>query len=296
MSEDVIAGDVTTVDSTTDDSNFDSFFDSRGEVETPVKEEAPAEPIEKEAEDKETDDGDKHVNNYKAAMHEEREKRKILQREFEETKAKTQRMEERFNELMYRQQQAAQPQEVIPNFETDPLGTLEYRNRKLSEQVYYQQQLEAQRQQDMAQSHQVSQFVNGYAETAREFSKNQPDFMEAYSHLVKTKLNELQIAGYSTAQAIEYAKQEEMGIVAKAYKDQNNPAEIMYKLAKERGYAQKSTQGADKIENIKKGIASSKTLTGKGGATGGKKISLEDVSNMSDAEFAKFDWKNMRHI
>jgi len=297
MSEDVTAGDVTTADNA-DDSNFDSFFESKGEVEKPLKEKesvAPEAEEKAQTEEKETEEGDKHSNNYKAAMHEEREKRKILQREFEETKAKTQRMEERFNELMYRQQQAQQ-QEAIPNFETDPLGALEYRSRKLSDQVYYQQQLEQQRQQEAAKNQEMSNLRYICNEKITDFIKKTPDYIDAYKHVMKTQEEELEIAGYNKEQIHQLLGQYEVFIANKALLDERNPAEAIYEIAKKRGYAKNSTDSADKIENLKKGIATSKTLTGKGNSISGKKISLEDVVNMSDAEFAKFDWKNMRSL
>lgn len=300
MSEDVIAENVTSADDELD-AETEAYFTNQGdvddapdEVDPEPKEETAEESSEDQKEDA-TDENDSHSQNYKAAMFQEREKRKALQRDLEANKAEVQRVKERFDQIMYQQQQGEAGEEV-PDPDTDPLGAIQYQNQKLAEAMEQQQQIEYQRQQEVQQQQQAQQFMGQYSNTAKEFAKENPDFSDAYSHLMQSRQSELETAGYTREQALQVMRQDEYQIVNNAFQTERNPAEVMYQLAKQRGYVGKAPEVPEsdkKLETIKRGSAASKTLTGTGGGKRSGSPGFDELMDMSDEDFAKLDWKKL---
>ena len=105
-----------------------------------------------------------------------------------------------------------------------------------------------------AQTEQTS-FANNYRNDAARFEQKTPDFKAAYNHLLSSRASELIAIGYDDPKALAEsgASQEEVHAAAKAlhdaltadefaiadlaFKKGKSPAEIIYGLAKQRGYA-----------------------------------------------------------
>jgi hypothetical protein len=216
------------------------------------------------------------------ALHEERQKRKRLQAELDETRQRTALLEGRFQQLYEAQQ--PRPQEPDPN---DPLAVLVHGQQLTQAQIqelYRRQQVDEQRKQ---QDYQKQQLVGWYQGQAAEFVKESPDFQGAYEHMRKLRAGEFQAMGYN-AQQIAYAlEQDELGLAHTAYSSGQNPAQIIYKMAQATGYKKgKEIPGEEKIQTLKKGVEASKSL-GVGGSSAGKPTP-EQIANMSESEFADF--------
>ena len=218
-------------------------------------------------------------------------KRQELARKVADSEQKTQRMEQRFQQLV---ESFQNPQPKPPSFEDDPLEALRYETQQLKQYAIQHQQTEQQKYQQQQYQQFEQDFQRRYEKSAHEYVKQQPDFPKAYQFYNKDFYETLLEAGYESDQAKELMRQDEMAIAAKAFQDGVNPADRIYKLAHRRGYkvAQAQAPKAEakqSIEQLEKGLQASKTLSNMGGKTESE-LTLEWIANMDDDEFAKFDW------
>jgi hypothetical protein len=128
-----------------------------------------------------------------------------------------------------------------------------------------------------------------YASSVREYTeKSAPDFKEAYTYLTDIADKELQQRGFTNPQERANMLQFEEGrIVGNAFSSDKSPAEVIYELAKFRGY--KTVEGKSpppKIETLKRGQRASKSLSGSGGSVDGMPT-LEALADLEGDEFDK---------
>lgn len=227
------------------------------------------------------------------ALHEERERRKELKKQVEA-------MEARFQQLVAKIQE--KPAEKAPDPTQDFPGHVAHHFNSFA-----QQQAELGRrvqnfEQTQEQAHREAQFMRSYHAAAADFSARQPDFVQAYNHLLKSRFEELTDAGYSKDQALHLRTMEEQGIVFKAFEDGVNPAERLYAVAKRRGYTAASEKPAEKpavdpAEKLKNIEAGQKATPSMGGGAMKPKMTLQSIAQMSDEEFASLNWeKAMREL
>ena len=222
------------------------------------------------------------------ALHEEREKRKELQRQIQrDTQERQQRdaiLQQRLDALY--QAQNPGPQYRDPETDADPIAALAH-NQRLS--VQQMQALAAERANQAAQSQQEQrqvQMVNWAMAEAAKFQAENPDFSGAYQHMAQRRKAELEAMGMAPVQVAETIKRDELWVIQSAAQTGQNPAEIIYRMAKNTGYkAETKADGTQKMENLQKGLQASKTL-GAGGSTAGKPTP-EQIANMSDDEFSE---------
>lgn len=246
-------------------------------------------------------DEERHARNYKAAMHEERNRRKMIENELQNQRQVIHKMNNTFQQFVDAAQQAQleKAQKSIPNYEDDPL---EYQRRSIEElqdytlkqRAYIEQQ--QRHQQQMAQRAAIEQkFMGDYKNAATHFAQQQKDFPEAYRYIANQRVSEFVAAGFDESQAVRLAQEDEAAIVAKAFRDGINPAERIYNLAKVRGFktSENLEQNAfekidEKISNLEKGIRMNRSLNNMGGTSdSSNKLTLESLSQMDDEEFGK---------
>jgi hypothetical protein len=284
------------------EAQFDKFFETGGEL--PAEQEVAEPVVETESqpeepqivsEDATTKDKVDKVVPY-GALHEERERRKELQRTVQAEQERIRRLEETFQKVLERTNSNNAP---VPSYEDDPAEALRVKTERLEQAVSLHNQTLAQQQQQAESQRQYSEFVNRYQESAKAYMQEQPDFKEAYQHLVNSRIQEYQAAGYSYNEANNIIVQDELAIASKAYQDGVNPAERLYSLAKARGYQHQqqaeakpqANEAVQKLEQLEKGLNASKSLsTASGKAT--TELTLEALANMDDSEFDKA-WDKM---
>ena len=248
-------------------------------------EETPVEAEEKPAVEKEPE-REKFVPHQ--ALHEEREKRKQAQREFEEYKRKDAQekafLQDRLNQLF----QAAQPQAPQfrdPDKDPDPLDALKH-NQALLAHNAQQQAAWRQQQENQARQVQYQRNLTSWASAkAQEFAQQTPDFGDAYQHIRTVRAQELMAMGLTGEELVNRLHGEELSVFHEAHQKGLNPAEIAYNMAKAAGWApKKQEQSAEqKIETLQKGTQASKTL-GSGGAASGMPTP-EQIAAMNDEDF-----------
>lgn len=303
------AADVTTPDVNISDVDVDKFFASGGELEIETEkaktqaQEETAKPENKAEEpaidDKKAQEEKDFDRNYKAAMHEEREKRKQFQSELQEVRERNAKMEARFQQLV---EKMSQPQQQEVSYEENPLEALRVNQEKINKHLEQQHKMTEAQQQQAQREYQKQQFIQKYQSACYEYAKENPEFKQAYDYLVDSHKAQFLAAGYSEAEATQVIIDDEMALAAKAFKDEVNPGERLFKIAKLRGYSgAKPTEqmaepkiaadGQKKMEVLQKGIEASKTLNNAAGKAKDN-LTLEALAEMDDEEFDK-NWSKI---
>lgn len=225
------------------------------------------------------------------AFHEERERRKELQRQLEEEKrqsaVKHANMERRLQELFQASQQSREqpPQIRDPNTDPDPVGALAHNQQLTIAQVNQLNQHLATEAQKAQRIEYANRVVAWGAARASEFRQSTPDFDAAYEHVSKNRVAELQAMGLSPEQVQVTLKNDEFWVIESAGQNGKNPAEIIYNMAKATGWKPAEAVSAEqKIETLQKGAQAAKTLGNGGGDPGIP--TMEQIANMSESEFA----------
>lgn len=217
------------------------------------------------------------------ALHEARMK----EREYrEQLKKVEQEAAERFAKLEQRLQILQSPPKQVPKFEESPLENLKATAEESQSQLKeVQKQLETFNQQ--GEISRQEQLVRHHTQVAeQEFSKSTPDYVEAVAHLQRVIDNNLQVMGIeSPVERANIIQQQALGLAQQSLKSGKNPAEIVYQMAKNYGYAPKKleTKEETKIEQIKKGQESSQSLGSSGKAE--QPLTLKSLEAMDDEDF-----------
>lgn len=191
------------------------------------------------------------------------------------------------------QQQPGQPPAQIPDFNVDPIGSLQGQLAQAMSVInelkgHTQQQTEAQKKQA-----EYNQFVDAYRSSVNAYTREAPDFGEAYKWLEQdaTKEIEARYPGISPQDVQAILQGEEERIVAHAFRSGKNPAEIVYNYAKARGWKKPApTQEENKLERLKQGQKAAASLgatKGAGKQNGVDNMTLEAYAELMESDPAK---------
>lgn len=278
------------------------YFETRG-AETPKPEpqteaepqEAPQEPpqgIEGTEPQEEPDNKGQFVR--LGALHEERHKRRELERQLQEFQGKYSTLESRTNEILKRFQQEDAPQ--IPQWEQDPLGHTKTRLETQEERLARLEREDEQRRAMTEQQHHYMQFRGVVAQHTQEFVAKTPDYPQAYQHLLGMQAKALQVAGFPPDQVRATLEQFETAIAQRALQDGVNPAERAYAMAKEMGYRPNAApqDPARKLQRIAEGQRTSASLSDAAGSAK-PQLDAKALAEMPDDDFAKI-WANRKQV
>lgn len=231
------------------------------------------------------------------AFHEERKLRQDAEARAQEDRRRAQTLEERMNLLLQRmtpQEQPAQQQEIpIPELEKDPIGHIQARMeqelRKRDQVLAAVVQAVTGQTQQTQHQQAVNQLVSRAASAEREFAAKTPDYQQAYEFVLDGRKRELQAAGWSDeAEINNYISREAMQLANHAFQVGRNPSELLYEMAKIRGYrASAQAPAAAQIDTIARGQNQARGINRIAGQGQGA-INAATVANMSDEEFAKW--------
>lgn len=248
---------------------------------------------------------------YKAMAAEDRNRRKETQKQIEQLAQENKQLKETFNKILQKAQEQAeaeQQKEIVPDFTDDPIGALKYQNDQLRKEMDSMKTGLTQRQQQEAQQREFiqkqQQFIGTYKQSAAEFEKTTPDFKDAYNYLLESREKELKMSGYNDRQVAELLADDEAALVATAFQNQQNPAKVIYDLAKLRGYntsgnmtqvQSKIAENQEKINNLERGVRASKSVNS-GGVNAKDSLTLEAVASMSEDELESVDWNRLMKL
>lgn len=249
---------------------------------------------------------DDSERNYKGMAHEERQKRQEETRKREELQQEMSRMrqeQEQMRQYITQMQQLNQQQQMqqqVPSFDENPLDNLRYQQELANKQLHMLHQAEQQRIQTERLRVGEEEFKRDYREKLLSYGQeNNVDIKDVYNYLTNYKQKEYQARGLSATEANQELIKEELSIVGRAYQRGLNPGEVVYNIAKALGYRDKSSesekvnpqvdllsQANEKLANIEKGIAASRSLNGTNTASD-RSLSLPQILNLPPEEFER---------
>jgi hypothetical protein len=251
-----------------------------------------------------------------SALHEERKARQELARKLEEAErtkaAELARLQERLDLLAQATQaMTAQPQlpaqreAPMPDPNIDPMGyvqwNIERQNRRFEELANRIQPVESavtQQERITAQQRQVQELVQWGQNQEAEFTAQQPDYGRATAFLRESRMNELTAAGLSPAEVQAAIAQDTLQLAAMARQRGQNFGRMLYSLAQARGYKPETQASAPQgtaqaaLERATRGAAMAPGLPNGSAPRGG--LTVQELANMSEAQFADFLAKNGR--
>lgn len=157
------------------------------------------------------------------ALHQERERRKAAE-------AATQALQDRLAALEAKLNPP--PEIVIPDPVLDPKGFKQFQIDQINQRA--KEQADNERRQMEAQQHQ--QVMARLNQDVQAFRATTPDYDTAFQHAVKVRQEELAFYGNAPEQIAAQLETDVQAIVAQAYSQGKNPAELFYAYAKMRGY------------------------------------------------------------
>jgi hypothetical protein len=268
-----------------------SYFESGGTTDIPMSE--PATDIDADGEpdagapDQQADAPRAEKMVSLAALHEERSRRKDIDRQ---NRALQQEMAELRGKFSVIERLNALPEKPL-TVEEQIIGAVKNTSETVAQLQKRLEQREAQ-EQTARQQHAL---VSAYRNDAAQFESQNPDFKAAYNHLLQSRAQELVALGYDNPQAIHDALlADEFAVAQSALMTQRSPAEIIYNLARQRGYAKGSggKGAAARLDTIERGQHANKSLSSTGGVSGDGDISAEALLKMPMDEFEAWCSKN----
>lgn len=277
-------------DTSSDDARYAALAEKYADKVEPEREPA-EEPKAEEAPKREPlapEELDKRYRQAQAALREERQKR----REAEERAAKAQPAQSEADELM-------EAIAALRDDDEDPIEDIATVKKALK---IFRERQEAERTQEVQSREQQSafqRFSSHVTDSEAEFREENPDYDDAQTYFKKTLRAELEGLGLDGEELDQEFTRQVLGVAQKAIEKGKSPAEVVYNVAKLRGYKTgdtpkakepapvktESSEAVDKvvgtIQTLQKSQQASKSLSSVGGSgAGGKDISIGHVSQM----------------
>jgi hypothetical protein len=234
------------------------------------------------------------------ALKAEREKRKELEHQLRQMQGT---YEQRFARLQAMQEQAAlaansnQPKPEAPkgppNPEEDFIGATQYALDRLA-QIERAEREQAERQfRSRQQQEYTGQVMSVWSQRAQEAAREVPEFADAYRYVTRQRFEELMAAGVPEGRARAQAQQDEFNLVAQTLQNRQDPAQVIFNIARARGFAPKpagtETPAPQRLDNVARGQQANKSLSSVGqGTTGKASLDAKRLGEMSDDEFESF--------
>lgn len=257
-----------------------------------------------------------------SALQEERAKRKADRLVIDELRGKVSNFEGRFA-ILDKLAPAGSVQEeqpaALPTVEEDIFAVVRHQGETIAQMnKRAEDEKTAKEASDKAATEQTT-FVNNYKADASAFEGKNPDYKQAYNFLLETRASELVAIGFDdprsmiaagadpnspevqgAAKALHDALiADEKGIADLAFGKKKSPAEIIYNLAKQRGYKKadgktpaEPSKGSEKLDAIERGQQEHKSLNGGGGGDAGDAMSAERLLAMPLDEYEAWVEKN----
>lgn len=243
------------------------------------------------------------------ALHEERERRKEERTKREKAEQDLARLAGRFSTLEELARAAAQqtaPKPEVPDVNTDPVAHFTEQLRQRDERIAQFEGWQRQQQQAAQQQQQINTIRQSATQAEAEFAKETPDYQEAATYVQMIRNAQLEAIGLGDpGQRAQQLAMEALNLAAGAQQRGQNPAAIIYQMAKASGWKPKVAEAAPvaaavvtappvvaavpaatkKLETVVRGQAANQSLSQlNGGAS--PEASVETLLKMSDEEFA----------
>ncbi len=215
------------------------------------------------------------------ALHQERERRKAAEANYQELQAKLAAIEAKLNP----------PAEiVVPDPVLQPEAFKQFQIDQIKQRAA--EKAEAERlTQEQAQERQIMARVN---QDVAAFKATVPDYDQAFQHAVKVRREELAFYGNTPEQIDQQIEVDVRAIVGQAYQQGKNPGEVFYSYAKMRGYSPAQAandpipqQAAAQVNALAEAQRQTQSMATAGGPSNDGGITIETLAKMSEAQLAK---------
>lgn len=242
------------------------------------------------------------------AFHQERERRKAVEKELADFREKAARVDERLRILTEAARQpqapapaapAAEPPKV-PNPEEDIFGYAKHLEQQIAD---LKSGLERTAQ-ETREEREFKAVRDDYIADLNRFGAQEPAFADAFRFIAQTRAAELKALGATDAQIPQMLGKEELDVAIAARQRGVSPAELLFQVAKARGFAPKAPEpapapaaapaetAAQRAERVAAGQAGpGKSLSVAGGAPAGE-VTFEMLASMNERDFEAFATKN----
>jgi hypothetical protein len=249
-----------------------------------VEEEAGDEPAAKAV------DWEKRAHDKEGLAAKERAKRREAERQLREV-----------NERVARLEATAKPKTddedllaviaALRDDDEDPITDLAQVKKALK---LFQQQQAREDEQTSAQSAEERAFVqlaNSMAEAEADFADDHPDYKEAQEHFKAARRAEFEDMGYAGRELEAELAKDLIGLVRRAINGGRDPAEVVYNLAKKRGFQSGKAQADAKLKEI--AAAAQAGRSAPGGRTGETRLTPDAVNKLKGAAYDSA-WAKLR--
>jgi hypothetical protein len=239
----------------------------------------------------------------RAALAEERAKRRATERQMLGIQQQMEQQREQFRQFLM-QQQARQTEPVDP--EVDVITHAKMLEARLRQMEGANVQAMQQRQAMAAQQAAVQQLTATVEDYEAEFRQDYPDYDHATDYLLALEQRQLIRAGMPEQQAAKAVENWAMNMANVILSSGRNPAHVAYETAVERGYvpqhvmqqlqyeqSQLKQNTSGRVAQIKAGQQAAQTISG-GGMVAADSNSLKSIANLKGAAFDKAFEKFMR--
>lgn len=224
------------------------------------------------------------------ALHEERQRRKEIQQEFQRVRAEQAQRDAIIEQRLAALTQVNQPQQPQVTLEEDPVRFLALQNARIQQEMQASRaQQEADRQAQW-QAQQIQAFEQHVTTHEQNFAKQTPDYFDAINFAKENRVKQLQVLGYNDQQAWQEVQREAAHLAMNIARQGGNPAQAGYEYAKSLGY-QPKPNAQQQLQNTQKGLEASKSLSG-GGAKAGGGLTVDALAKMSNEEFDAYVQKH----
>lgn len=215
------------------------------------------------------------------ALHQERERRKETERQFQELQRQFAEIQAKLN---------PPPEIVVPDPVLQPEAFKQFQIDQIKQRAA--EKAEADRQaQEQAQERQIMARVN---QDVAAFKATVPDYDQAFQHAVKVRREELAFYGNTPEQIDQQIEVDVRAIVGQAYQQGKNPGEVFYSYARMRGYSPAQAakdpipqQAAAQVNALAEAQRQTQSMATAGGPSNDGGITIETLAKMSEAQLAK---------
>lgn len=234
-----------------------------------------------------------------AALKDERAKRQVLEDQLTKLNERFDRVVETLIARNKPDDDKKEEEPEIPAYETDPLGhfkgTIEKLNKKIEELTTgadkRDKTLEAKNANDQLSTRWLTD-VNVASQTTH------PDFLKAINYLGSLEAEELKEVGYTEQEIPIIIGNRAKNTIMKAYSNGKSPVDVIYSLAKKRGY--KSAEGKEETSRTIRNPKDVRGLNGGSSQSRPGKITAETIAKMSEDDFDKFmkgkTWEDLHGV
>lgn len=236
---------------------FDAMREDAQETEQPdttetTTEAAPVEPEPQSEDDAAAVEAARPTTVPHAALHQEREARKDLQKQLAEERRQRLVLEERTNLILQRIPLSPQPEPpagvVLPDINEDPIGHLVGGMRHLATNQQALEKAEQARAAETARLAEESKLIARAAAEEAEFVQATPDYGPASQFLSQKRDAQLRAMGYDDpVERRSILRQEAVALAARAVAQEKNVGEFVYELAKVAGWQPQPAAPAEAV-------------------------------------------------